>query len=103
MKRDVKDGAIIGGIIGVLVWLYDFRYMITGGRPETPIADVLCDSLVAGPWSLVDTVCTFGLEGANVVCAFLLPFLILLTAGVIMGGVLAWLLRAIRKAPAPES
>ncbi len=103
MKRDVKDGAIIGGIIGVLVWLYDFRYLIIGGRPATPLSDAICDSLVPGPWSLVDTVCNFGIEGVNVVCAFLLPFLILTTAGVITGGALARLIRAIRKAPAPES
>jgi hypothetical protein len=103
MRRDVKDGAIIGGVIGVLVWLYDFRYIITGGRPETPVADALCDSLVAGPGSIVDKVCTFGLEGANVLCAYLLPFLILTTAGVVTGAALARLIRAIRKVPAPES
>ncbi len=102
MGRDVKDGAIIGGIIGVLVWLYDFRYIIIGGRSETPISDAICDSLVGGKWSLVDKVCNFGLEGANVVCSFMLPFLILTTAGVVMGAALAWLIRVIRKAPAPE-
>jgi len=36
-------GSLLGGIVGFLVWLYDYDFFINFGGPETPISDIIRD------------------------------------------------------------
>ncbi len=38
MKAWLKGG-LIGGIIGALIWLYDYDFLLNMGGPSTPISD----------------------------------------------------------------
>ena len=87
MQRDVKEGAVIGGAVGVVLWLYDFRYVLLGGRPKTSISDAI------GNMVPVDSLCGVGLEGAILICEFLATLLILTFAGAFAGMAVARLLR----------
>ena len=39
--RSKWKGALIGGIGGALVWLYDYDFLMNPGGPTTPISDLI--------------------------------------------------------------
>jgi hypothetical protein len=91
MQTDVKEGSVIGGAVGVVLWLYDFRHILLGGPSKTSISDAI------GSVIPVDFLCRTGIEGANLICEFLATLFILTFAGVFAGMAVARLLRLAKK------
>ena len=52
-------GTVIGAIIGLSIWIYDYDFFLNVGGPYTPISDALVklvfdfDSRQVGPYALV--------------------------------------------------
>jgi hypothetical protein len=91
MQIDVREGIIIGGAAGMLLWLYDFRHVLFGGSPNTVVSDAVA-SIVP-----VDYLCRIGFEGANMSCELLAALFILTFAGVFAGMAVARLIRTVKK------
>jgi hypothetical protein len=96
MRADTRDGTIIGGGIGVLVWFFDYRHLLLGGVPHTSLTDALNGLLTFGPEPLLESVCNLGHQGVNIVCVNVSVLFIFTAVGLIAGGLAARLWRLVR-------
>jgi|GEM_PF-5668952 len=93
MTREQKGGVAIGGIIGLLVWLFDSRYIVLGGPENTPVSDFIHSILP------IDAVCKTGLEGFGDICDYFSTLIVLTFVGIVIGYTVASIKRSIFKPP----
>ncbi len=86
MRREKTEGSIVGGAIGVIVWLFDFRYLVLGGQPDAEISRYIRGLLSIGGKSVIDSACGLGRFEINNVCSNLATLLILVAVGFVSGG-----------------
>ena len=80
MKRSSNKWIIMsGGFAGLLVWAYDYDFFLNAGGPETPVSDAILKTL--------------HLQGMEYPFFVLLPMLVLITVGIVVGIGVARLLR----------
>lgn len=75
-KKYWLKGGILGGLTGLLIWLYDYDFLLNMGGPNTPISNFIRSMFNIIPWS----------GGA----AFF-PLYILIPIGGLLGIILGWL------------
>jgi len=82
-KSPLKSNPILrGSLVGFLIWVYDYDFFINFGGPETPISDMLCD-----------TVSNMGLYS----CGKSLPVVILVVSGAIISLIATLTIQSFRK------
>jgi len=83
LKRETTESVILGGITGVLVWLYDLRHLFLGGSPKSVVPDFLREHLIFNSRSVMDSACGWGRFGTNLTCTYLVTLFILTFAGAV--------------------
>lgn len=71
---------VVGGLAGVLAWVYDFDFFLNAGGPERPIAASILRAT--------------HLEQANAVVNIFWPLVVLIAAGVVLGLVVSTIVPA---------
>ncbi len=84
-KRRLRQGLFTGGIIGLALWAYDYRHIVTGSAPSSPVSDFMRESIPA-----VSSLCKLGVEGLDLICLKVFPLFILVTAGMAIGGLVMY-------------
>jgi ABC-type microcin C transport system permease subunit YejB len=96
MRPETRDATIIGGGIGVLVWLFDYRHLVLGGVPDTFLSDGLRGLLAFDSEPLLDSLCSLGHQGVNIICINFSVLFIFTAVGLAAGGLAARLWRLVR-------
>ena len=79
MTREEKGGVAIGGIIGLLAWLFDNRYIIVGGTKDSPLSNFIYSILP------IDAVCKISIVGVSDICGYFATLLVLTFTGIAIG------------------
>jgi hypothetical protein len=91
MTREEKTGIVAGGIAGLLVWLFDWKHIILGGSPQTPVSDFIHSILP------IKSICGIRLEGVSFICDVFVTLLVLTFTGIATGFVAVHLKKMIKK------
>ena len=76
-------GGLIGGVVGFLIWLYDYDFLLNMGGPYTPISNYI--NII-----IIGTDAGLGLFGA------FFPLLALIIFGFILGALIGWIIGKFR-------
>jgi hypothetical protein len=96
MKKRTGKWMVIGGLAGILLWLYDHSFFITGGTERSPISNAILN-LADNDFKSFLINLNIGREGIVRLFDYLVPLLVLIFSGAALGAATSFLASKLKR------